>query len=295
MFTHKYKPKTVQEVVGLSDSVINNINKDMKHMLFISAVPGTGKTTTADAIQRQLDCDTLRLNGSDTRGIDTIRTLVKEFAMTGKTKGDFKLIRIEEMDYLTKEAQAMLRELMEIYEKNCRFIFTANYRNKIIQPLQSRCMVIDFGRASKEDIRNKLISICTRESINAAVEVLDKIIEKYNPDIRSMINKLEELSKKGKEITVEMIDIDEDKIKALVEHLKNKKYKEARLWVLNSNEESSYIINSLFRYIEKSDMISSKKLEVIKILAETEFRLGLCVDKEVQMAWGLVNLIKAMV
>jgi len=294
MFVEKYRPTEFNEVAGLNLAIEKLVNGSMPHFLFLGPA-GTGKTTTAKIIINKLGCDVLRLNGSDERGIDTIRLKVKEFAMTQSTDGNFKVVFLDEMDALTKDAQAILRNLMETYHKNCRFIMTANYGNKILEPIKSRCQLYEFKMPEKSAVYKRLLHIMGEENIKVDnPDVLNVLIEKFYPDVRSMINKLEELHQQGT-ITNDMIDIDSDKVKVLFEALQNKKFTEARLWCLNSCEEPSFIMNSLFRYLLKCNLTGPQKIKVIEAIAESEFRLGMSVDKEVQMSGALVRIIKAMV
>jgi len=292
MFVEKYRPDDFKNVVGLNQAIIKLMNNDMPHFMFIGPA-GTGKTTTAKIIINFLGCNVLKLNGSDERGIDTIRNKVKEFAMTLSTDGHFKIVFLDEMDALTKDAQAILRNLMETYAENCRFIMTANYSNKILDPIKSRCQIYEFKNPSKNDVLNRLQEISKLENINISELILKKLILKYYPDIRSMINKLEELSK-HENITEDLININDAKIKELYNLLVQKNYSDARIWCLNSCEEFSFILNSLFKYVVRLDILKVIKISIIEAIGETEFRLGLSVDKEVQISAGLVRIMKAM-
>jgi replication factor C small subunit len=292
MFIEKYRPTKFKNVVGLNESIEKLINKDMPHFLFLGPA-GTGKTTTAKIIIKKLGADVLRLNGSEERGIDTMRSKVKEFAMTHSSNSNFKIVFIDEADYITKEGQAILRNLMETYYKNCRFIMTANYGNKILDPIKSRCQLYEFKVPGKDDCVKRLKIICTYENIEVEDNVLLKVVEKFYPDIRSMINKVEELGEKGN-ISMDMIEIDVEKVKTLFNHLKEKDFLNARLWCLNSCEEPSYIMNSLFKYILKSDLDNMKKIKLVEAIAESEFRLGLSVDKEVQLSGAIVRIMNSI-
>ena len=294
MFVEKYRPKSFEEVAGLDKSIISLVSDDMPHFLFMGSA-GTGKTTTAKIIINKTDFETLRLNGSDERGIDTIRNKVKEFAMSKSLNGKLKIVFIDEMDYLTNEAQAILRNLMETYAANCRFIFTANYGNKIIEALHSRCAKFEFKMLEKPLIFERLKFICLSEKIVFEDEAIKFLVDKYYPDMRSMINKLEELSKKGS-LTVDKVKFSEEKIYDLIKLLKEKKFVEARLFFLNANDEPNFVLNQLFLCLLKDQSLSTlQKLSVIDAIAETDYRLGFSLDKDVQVSAGLVRIMKALV
>ena len=186
MFVEKYRPKEFDAVIGLDNSLPKLVNEDMPHMLF-SGPPGTGKTTTAKIIVSKTGADYLSLNASDERGIETIRQKVKDFAMTRTMKYSFKIVFMDEADYLTKEAQAILRNVMETYANNCRFILTCNYKNKIIDAIQSRCAQFTFKVLDDELIFRNLKPICEKEKVDIEDDALQKLIQKYKEAIDNKI------------------------------------------------------------------------------------------------------------
>jgi len=291
MFVKKYRTKDITKIIGLPEN-LPKIDENMPH-LFLYGLQGTGKSLLSEAIKNKLGWNTLHLNGSDFRGIDVIRETVKQFMMTRSTDGNPKLLRFEEADNITQDAQKMLRELLETYANNCKVIFTLNYPNKVIDPLKSRCVQINMNDKQQEEIFAHLEGICMAEKIKYEPEALNLIIEKYSPDIRSMLNKIEEFAERGN-ITKESIVIDENKVKELFDLIKAKNFTQARTWVLNSNWGHSEILNQLYKYALKTDLEGQKKLNVILQIGECDFRMGLSTDREVQMSCGLVNIMKAM-
>jgi len=196
MLVEDYRPKEFCDVIGLDESIPKSINNTGKinHLLFMGSA-GTGKTTTAKIIINKLQVESLELNASDERGINVIREKVKSFAMTQSLNGKFKIIFLDEADFLTPEAQNSLRNLMEKYEKNCRFILTGNYSNKFVEAIKSRCDNYYFKNPTKEQILERLTYVIQKESItNISEENLKKIIEINYPDIRSCIKSVERLS-----------------------------------------------------------------------------------------------------
>jgi len=292
MFVKKYRQHDFDKIIGLPERIKKLVGNDMPHLMFYGK-QGTGKSLTSEAIQKFLGWETLHLNGSDSRSINDVRDVVKSFMMCKSTNGMPKLVRYEEFDFVSKDGQAMLRELLETYVTNCRVIFTLNYPNKVLDPLKSRCVVLNMDDKDNDDIFNHLKTVCESENIEFEDDALKVIIEKYSPDIRSCLNKLEEISRIGK-VTKDKIVIDEEKILELFELIKLKNFNEARLWCLNSNRESSELLHQLFKVCMKSDLEGGKKLKFIENLAETDYRMGLSTDKEVQMSAGIVRLIRSL-
>ena len=206
ILNEKYRPEEFKDIIGTNTKDIQEWveKKDIPHLLFYGK-PGTGKTTTALVIGKQLykenfKSNFLELNASDERGIDIIRNKIKEFAQTRPIGTDilFKIVMLDEMDSLTYDAETALRRIMEKYHSNCRFILTANYLNKIIEPLRSRCIVLKFEQPDRNQIKDRLKFICEQEKIEHDIEALEKIVENHYPDIRKAINQVQILSRKGK-------------------------------------------------------------------------------------------------
>jgi len=233
LLTEKYRPKRFEEFIGgkeiLGLKKVRDSPFSLPNLLLVSKSPGTGKTSLAKLIIRETGADYLYLNASDERGIDTIRYKVKEFAVTRSFNHNSpKIVHLDEADGLTKDAQEILRNLIEEASNNCRFIFTANNLNRIIDPLRSRCFVIQLTNPPVEGIRERLEYICEKEGIEIDDKKLDKLIEIYYPDIRSMIKGLDELSKFG---TLNIED-SRNTVREIYELVKQRKFTKARkLWL----------------------------------------------------------------
>ena len=290
ILVEKYRPNKFQDVIGIDERIPNSCNEDMPHFLFVGK-PGTGKTTVAKIIIKDLGVDYLTLNASDERGINTIREKVKSFAMTRSTNGKFKIVFLDEADFLTLEAQNSLRNLMEKYHKNCRFILTGNYENKFVDAIVSRCVKIVFQEPEKHVINVRLLSICSKENIHFSTGVIDKIIQKYYPDMRKMINMLQELSALNRTITEDDVKKEELIIDELFKFLKAKQFNDARGLLLNTNADYEVLISDIYSWLMKSQLTSNQKIGVLKLLADANKFIKLVINQELLFADFLARTI----
>jgi DNA polymerase III delta prime subunit len=190
LFVEKYRSKTLDEYVGneqLKQIVAKYIaNNDLQNLL-LYGTPGTGKTTLAKLIVNNFDCDYLYINASDERGIDTIRDKVQGFASSASFK-PIKIIILDEADFLTIQAQASLRNIIETYSRTTRFILTCNYLERIIDPLQSRCQVLKITPPSKKEVAQHVSVILDKENIHYTLDDLALVVNKHYPDVRKILN-----------------------------------------------------------------------------------------------------------
>ena len=190
LFVEKYRSKALDEYVGneqLKQIVSQYIDKNDIQNLLLYGTPGTGKTTLAKLIVNNIDCDFLYINASDERGIDTIRDKVQGFASSASFK-PLKIIILDEADFLTIQAQASLRNIIETYSRTTRFILTCNYLERIIDPLQSRCQVLKITPPSKKEVAQHVAGILEQESINYELNDLVVVVNKHYPDVRKILN-----------------------------------------------------------------------------------------------------------
>jgi len=254
LLVEKYRPKSLDEMVGFVPTF--SIDEDMPHLLLAGGA-GTGKTTLAKIIIRMLNAESIVLNASAERGIDTVRDKIKTFASTQSTNSGIKVVFLDEGDHLTPDAQTALRNTMETYSRNTRFIITCNYLQRIIDPIQSRCVLIKFDNIPKSAIINRLRYICNQENIPYEEAALAKIVEYTNSDIRSAINKIEE-NKSG--VTVAKITENIGIAKNVFECILKKDFESARSIYLETKPEPEQFIKDLYGVIWSD----SKNLEYNK-------------------------------
>ena len=290
LLVEKYRPKQIEDIVGLD---IHGLNfEKVIPQLFLYGPPGTGKTTLAKAIIRKLQSDYIVLNASDERGIDTIRERVKSFALTQSSKPNIKIIFLDEADHLTPDAQATLRNIMESYSNNCRFILTANYPNRIIDPLKSRCLNIPFNNIKPSDIVKRLVFICEQEKIPFDVKALEKIVQINGSDIRSSVNKLEEL-RSG--VTLDKIHSDVIVAQSVWLAIKSQDFGKARQTYLDSHQEPEQFIKDLHDTIWESDSDSDYKKQAILEIADHYKFLSSVAWKEILIESLILRLIEHMI
>ena len=238
MWTEKYRPKKVSEVVGaFKGKILKYLDnpKEIPHFLFYSKTPGTGKTTLAKAIINELDCDALVLNSSDDRKIDVVREKVKHFSVTKSSKQDLKrCVFLDEFDGMLKASQEALRNVMETYSSNVFFILTCNNINKVIEPLKSRCITVPFAYPDKEEVYKYLEMICQTEVMEHTEEGLKELIELNYPSIRNCVLALQDLNTDGNGVTVDTVKPINETFETMWKLLKDKDWKLIKKEVMQS-------------------------------------------------------------
>lgn len=288
LWVESYRPSTVDECIlpkKLKD-IFNNIVKtgEIPNMLF-TGTAGLGKTTVAKAICKQLDVDYIVVNGSEEGNIDTLRGKIKQFASSVSLSGGYKVVILDEADYLNPQStQPALRGFIEEFSKNCRFILTCNFKNRIIEPLHSRCGVYEFNTSKKdliplaEQFLQRLKFILDDQSVTYNQQVLVELIMKHAPDWRRVINECQRNAIGGQ--LDSSVLITETKFDDLFVHLKNKDFKKMRAWVVNNiDTDPSSIFRGLYdRMIENVQPQSVPQL--VLILADYQYKNSFVADHE---------------
>jgi len=300
LWVEQYRPNSLDEYVGnehLKSKVENYLESgDVPHLLFYGKA-GTGKTTLAKLIVNSLGADYMIINASDERGVETIRNRVKTFASTVGFSGT-KIIILDEFDYMTPDAQAILRNLMETFSMNCRFILTCNYVEKVIDPIQSRCQTFQIIPPTKRDVAIQVSKILKNEKIKFEPKDLVPIVDSSYPDIRKIINTCQLNSIKG-ELKVDVQNILENDYKQKVLDIlksndSNKnKYVEIRKVISDSKVTDFTELYSLL-YEKVDEYASNNTATIILSLAEGQYRSSLSVDKEIPTMASIIKILETI-
>ena len=293
LFVEKYRPQDLDGFIG-DQTIRNKIQEYLKEgtlqNLLLFGPAGTGKTSLAKLIVKQLGADHLYINASDERGIDTIRDKIIPFASSIGFNG-LKIVILDEADYLTAQAQATLRNTIETFSSSCRFIFTCNYLDRIISPLQSRCVSFGITPPSKKEVGQHVLQICESERINFTKEDLGQIIITHYPDIRKILNTVQGSVKGGKLILDSKSLVNTDFENKVVASLKNKaKLNDIRQIIADSGAQQ---FESLFRCLyDNVEEYTIKIGDAIVIIAQYQYEYSFVIDKEICVAAMLNKLLK---
>jgi DNA polymerase III delta prime subunit len=300
LWVEKYRPIKLDDYVGnehLKEKVSGYIeSEDVPHLLLFGRA-GTGKTTLAKLIVKSIECDYMVINASDENNVDTVRNKVKNFASSQGFK-KYKIIILDEFDYMTPNAQAILRNLMETFSKHCRFILTCNYVEKIIDPIQSRCQTFQIVPPSKKEVAVQLDKILKSEDIKYDVKDIVPIIDSSYPDIRKVINTCQLNSVKGVLKLSKNDLLDSDFKSKILDILKSSddsrnKYMKIRQTVADSKVQDFTEMYSLL-YDKVDEYASGKVSGVILVLAEGQHRDALAVDKEIPFMATILNILSTI-
>ena len=303
LWVEQYRPKTISDCI-LPDSLktlfSSFVKKGELSNLLFSGTPGIGKTTVAKALCEQLGADFYVINGSDEgRFLDTVRNNAKNFASTVSLTGEskHKVIIIDEADNTTTDVQLLLRASIEEFSANCRFIFTCNYKNKIIQPLHSRCTVIDFAvnKRDKPTIAAQFFSrindILDKENIRSDKKVVAELINKHFPDWRRVLNECQRYSAGGEIDSGILASFSDVSINDLTKNLKEKNFSEVRKWVSTNLDNDTTL---LFRRIYDSfyeTLVANSIPAAVLILAKYQYQVAFVADQEINMLACLTEIM----
>lgn len=300
LWTEKYRPKTVEDCIlpeRLKQPFQEYVNQKQIPNLLLSGGAGVGKTTVAKAMCHEIGCDYMIINGSDESGIDTFRTKIKNYASSMSLAGGRKVIIIDEADYLNPNStQPALRNAIEEFAGNCSFIFTCNYKNRIIEPLHSRCAVIDFGMKNGEKAKmasqffKRIQSILQSEKIDHDDKVVAELVKKHFPDFRRVLNELQRYAQFGKIDSGILSQIVDVSINEIVKCISSKDFGAIRKWVAANDIDS----NTLFRklYDALYDVLKPTSIpQAVLILADYQYKAAFVADQEINTVACLTELM----
>jgi replication factor C small subunit len=299
LWVEKYRPTKISECIleESSSKIFDGFikNKEIPHLMLAGSA-GIGKTTIAKILCNEIGADFVMINASADRGIDTIRNKVTQFASSKSFSSSVKVIILDEADSLTPEAQKAIRGVFEEFYRNCRFILTCNYKNKLIEAIHSRCSVIDFSitPSNKPSLALKLLDriehILTSESVKYDKEVLIQLIMKFFPDFRRLINELQRYSSAG-EINSGILSSNSIQIDELIKFLSKKEFTNVRKWVVDNIDNES---DAIFRLIYDSlyDHLKPASIpEAVIIIADYQYKSAFVADSEINTLAALTEIM----
>ena len=303
IWVEKYRPTTIDECIlpkGIKKTFQDFVERGEIPNMLLSGPPGIGKTTVAKALCNQLGSDYYVINGSDEgRFLDTARNSAKNFASTVSLTSDskHKVIIIDEADNTTSDVQLLLRASIEEFSRNCRFIFTCNYKNKIIDPLHSRCSVVDFSVNKKDkptiaaQFFARLNSILEEEKVEADKKVLAELINKHFPDWRRVLNECQRYSVSGKIDSGILATFSDVSVNDLIRNLKDKNFPEVRKWVVdNLDNDSSVLLRRLYDSLYETLVPNSIPAAVL-IIAKYQYQIAFVADQEINLLAALTEIM----
>ena len=301
LWVEKYRPQKIDDCVlpqALKDTFRQYVEQGELPNFLFAGTAGVGKTTIAKALCNEIGAEYLMINGSEESGIDTLRTKIKGFASTVSLTDAKKVVILDEADYLqANSTQPALRAFIEEFANNCRFILTCNFKNRIIEPIHSRCSVVEFKIDSKDKQEiaatffKRAVSILKQEQIEFDPKVVAELITKHFPDYRRILNELQRYSVSGKIDSGILVNMSEESFKSLIKLLKDKDFNEVRKWVSKNSDSDT---TSLFRelYDSAANTIEPNSVpQMVLILADYQYKAAFVADHELNIMAALTEIM----
>jgi replication factor C small subunit len=301
LWVEKYRPKTIQDCVlpaNMKKTFSEFVKKGIPNLLLTGGA-GVGKTTVAKAMLDEIGYDYILINGSEESGIDVLRNKMKNFASTMSLEGSRKFIIIDEADYLNPQStQPALRGMIEEFHKNCGFILTCNFKNRIIDPLHSRCSVVEFNIPANEkptlaqEFMSSVENVLTTENVKFDKRVIQELIIKFFPDWRRCLNELQRYSASGQIDGGILVNLSEKNMKDLILFMKEKDFKSVRKWCVNNLDNDPTrifrkIYDNLYNYFDGGHSIATSVL----ILADYQYKSAFVADQEINLLACLTQIM----
>ena len=303
IWVEKYRPKTIEECIlpeATKKTFQSFLDKGEIPNMLLAGPPGIGKTTVAKALCNELGVDVYVINGSDEgRFLDTVRNNAKNFASTVSlsSSAKHKVIIIDEADNTTNDVQLLLRAFIEEFSANCRFIFTCNCKNRLVEPLHSRCACIDFSTNSKDRPKltaqffSRIQEIMGAEGVEYDHKVLVELINKHFPDWRRVLNELQRYSSSGKIDSGILASFSDVKVNDLIKNLKKKEFSEVRKWVVNNLDNDSGVLMRRIYDVLHDSLVPNSIPAAVLILAKYQYQIAFVADQEINMLACLTEIM----
>jgi len=302
LWVEKYRPQKIDDCIlpeGTKKTFKEFVASGQLPNFLLSGTAGVGKTTVAKALCNEIGAEFIVINGSDEgRSIDTLRTTIKQFASTVSLTDARKVVIVDEADYMNADSvQPALRNFIEEFSNNCRFIFTCNFKNRIIEPLHSRCSVVEFKVSNTDKPKiaaqffKRVTDILSEENVQFDQKVVAEVVSKHFPDFRRVLNELQRYAVSGQIDSGILVNMSDESFNSLIKSLKDKNYKEVRMWVAQNSDMGT---NQLFRslYDKSSELLEPSTIpQLVLILADYQYKAAFVADIELNIMAAMTEVM----